>query len=98
MSASDIKLVRRHALPMARARSLAERTVDEFAERYGVATEWRGDVLRFRAHAAEGQVRLSPSEIRVVVKLDLWLRPFKARVAERIEEHLDRLLRARRKT
>jgi putative polyhydroxyalkanoate system protein len=93
----DIKVSRRHALPPARARLLAERTVDEFAARYGVATEWQGDVLRFRAHGAEGRVRLSGAELHVDVKLGLLLRPFKARVADRIEEHLDRLLRARKR-
>jgi putative polyhydroxyalkanoate system protein len=91
----DIKLTRRHALPPARARLLAERTVDEFAARYGVATGWQGDVLRFRGRGAEGRVRLAGSAIHVDVKLGLWLRPFKARVADRIERHLDRLLRAR---
>jgi putative polyhydroxyalkanoate system protein len=88
----DITVVRRHALPLSEARALAERTVEDFAERYGVEARWRGDVLRFRASGAEGRVHLSPTEIRLDVKLGLLLRPFKAKLEHRIERHLDRLL------
>jgi putative polyhydroxyalkanoate system protein len=92
---SDIKVVRRHSLPMAHARALAERAVDELAARYGVAAEWQGDVLRFSARSAEGRVHLSPSEIRIDVKLGRVLSLFKKRLTERIENHLDRLLARR---
>ena len=95
---ADIQVARRHALPMPKARALAERAVDDLAARYGASTEWRGDVLRFHAAGAEGQVRLSVSEIRVDVKLGLLLRPFKARFAEHIERHLDGLLAPRAQT
>jgi putative polyhydroxyalkanoate system protein len=91
----DIRVARRHALPMAKARALAERAVGDLAARYGADTQWHGDVLRFHAAGADGQVKLSASEIRVDVKLGLLLRPFKARVAARIERHLDQLLATR---
>jgi putative polyhydroxyalkanoate system protein len=91
----DIQVARRHALPMPKARALAERAIDDLAARYGASTEWRGDVLCFHAAGAEGQVRLSGSEIRVDVKLGLLLRPFKAKFAARIERHLDELLARR---
>jgi putative polyhydroxyalkanoate system protein len=80
---------------MPRARAVAQRAVGDLAARYGGATEWRGDVLRFHATAAEGEVRLSRTEIRLDVKLGMLLLPFKARLAERIENHLDRLLAPR---
>jgi putative polyhydroxyalkanoate system protein len=90
---ADVRVVRRHALPMPEARALAERALAELAERYGADTEWRGDVLRFRAPGAQGEVRLSPSEIRVDMKLGLLLRPMKAKLTERVARRLDRLLR-----
>jgi putative polyhydroxyalkanoate system protein len=92
---ADIQVARKHALPMAKARVLAERAVDDLAARYGASTEWRGDVLRFHAAGAAGQVRLSSSEIRVDVTLGLLLRPFKAKFTARIEQHLDELLARR---
>jgi putative polyhydroxyalkanoate system protein len=89
---SHIKVARRHALPMPRARALAERALGDLAARYGGAAEWRGDVLRFSAAGAEGELRLSLVEIRIDVKLGLLLRPFKDRFAAHIERHLDGLL------
>jgi len=80
---------------MPKARALAERAVDELATRYGGVAEWRGDVLRFYAAGAEGEVQLSLVEIRIEVKLGLLLRPLKARFAEHIERHLDGLLAPR---
>ena len=91
----DIRVARRHALPMPKVRALAERTAGELAARFGGAAEWRGDVLSFRTAGAQGEVQLSLVEIRVEVKLGLLLRPFKARFAEHIERHLDSLLAPR---
>jgi putative polyhydroxyalkanoate system protein len=95
---SHIKVARRHALPLPKARALAERAIGDLAQRYGGVTEWRGDVLRFHAAGAEGELRLSASEIRVDVKLGMLLRPFKAKFAARIERHLDELLAPRGRT
>jgi putative polyhydroxyalkanoate system protein len=88
----DIRMVRHHTLPMAKARALAQKAAESFGARYDVQGEWQGDVLRFHYPGAEGEVRLSPSEIRIGVNLGLLLRPFKTRVVKRIEQHLDRLL------
>lgn len=91
---SNIHLVRRHALPMAKARALAQRAADGFAERYGVGAEWDGDVLHFHRAGVEGCVRLTPSQIRVDVKLGLLLRPLKSQLAAQIDQQLDRLLKS----
>jgi putative polyhydroxyalkanoate system protein len=93
---ADVRVERRHALPKAQARALAERALAELARRYRAETEWHGDVLRFQAPGAAGEVRLSDAEIRVDVKLGLLLRPLKARIEQRIAEHLDRALAAPR--
>jgi putative polyhydroxyalkanoate system protein len=77
---------------MAQARALARRAVESLSSGRDVEREWDGDVLRFRHRGAEGELRLSASEIHIGVRLNFLLRPFKARVAEGIEEHLDRLL------
>jgi putative polyhydroxyalkanoate system protein len=95
---SHIKVARRHALPLPKARALAERAIGDLAQRYGGVTEWRGDVLRFHAAGAEGELRLSLVEIRIDVKLGLLLRPFKERFAEHIERRLDDLLAPRGRT
>jgi putative polyhydroxyalkanoate system protein len=88
---AEIRLVRRHALPMAKARALAARAASDLT-RYGVRSGWDGDVLRFHRAGIDGRMRLTPSQIRVEVKLGLLLRPFKSQLAARIDQQLDRLL------
>jgi putative polyhydroxyalkanoate system protein len=89
---ADIRLVRRHDLPMAEARALAERAARGLA-RYGVTSAWQDGVLRFHRAGIDGHVRLTASQIRVDVKLGLLLRPLKAQLAARIDQQLDRLLK-----
>ncbi|HET7362943.1 MAG TPA: polyhydroxyalkanoic acid system family protein [Burkholderiales bacterium] len=91
MTAFDIRLVRKHALSRSKARALAERAIHVVAT-YDVQTDWEGDVLRFRRPGVDGQVRFTPSQIRVEVKLGLLLRPFRSRLAAQISQQLDRLL------
>jgi putative polyhydroxyalkanoate system protein len=85
---AEIRIVRRHALPMAKVRALARAAAREF----GVEPEWDGDVARFRRTGLEGEIRFSPSEVRVDVKLGFLLAPFKERLAGHMEAHLDRVL------
>jgi putative polyhydroxyalkanoate system protein len=89
---AEIRIVRRHALPMARVRALARAAARDF----GVEAEWQGDVARFRRSGLEGEIRLTPSEVRVGVKLAFFLAPFKERLAKHMETHLDEVLGARR--
>src|SRR5512138_102693 len=85
---AEIRIVRRHALPMAKVRALARAAARDF----GVEPEWDGDVARFHRTGLEGEIRFSPSEVRVDVKLGFLLAPFKQRLAEHMQAHLDRVL------
>ena len=89
---SDIKLVRRHSLPLAKAKALAQKTADALAEEYDLTSEWHGDTLRFHRSGVNGHMHVTDSEIRLDVTLGLLLKAFKAKIAGNIERHFDELM------
>ena len=80
----DIKLVRPHSLPLAKAKALAQKTADALAEEYDLTSEWHGDTLRFHRSGVNGHMHVTNSEIRLDVTLGLLLKAFKAKIAGHI--------------
>jgi len=93
----DIKLVRPHSLPLAKAKALAQKTADALAEEYDLTSEWHGDTLRFHRSGVNGHMHVTDSEIRLDVTLGLLLKAFKAKIAGHIERHFDELMASGRK-
>jgi putative polyhydroxyalkanoate system protein len=91
---SDIKYRRPHSLSLAQAKKVAQKTADDLAQEYDLVSEWEGDTLHFRRSGVDGQLAVTPAEIRLDVRLGFLLRPFKARFEQHIERHLDELLAA----
>lgn len=92
---SDIKLVRPHSLPIAKAKTLAQKAADSLAAEYNLASEWHGNTLRFHRSGVDGQMHVTASEIQLDVTLGFLLRAFKGRLVEHIERNFDKLLPAR---
>jgi putative polyhydroxyalkanoate system protein len=89
---ADIKMIKYHALPLARAKELVQKAADDLGAEYDLTSEWHGDTLRFHRSGVEGQMKVSASEIDLAVTLGFLLKPFKARFVEAIEHNFDRLL------
>ena len=94
---SDIKLVRLHSLPLAKAKALAQKTADALAAEYDFTSEWRGNTLRFHRSGVDGQMHVTESEIQLDVTLGFLLKAFKAKIAGHIERNLEELLAGERK-
>jgi putative polyhydroxyalkanoate system protein len=93
---SDIELVKFHSLPIAKAKTLAQKEVDSLSGEYDLSSEWRGNTLHFHRSGLDGQMHVTDSEIRLHVTLGLLLRPFKGRLVDHIERTFDRLLPERK--
>ena len=89
---SDIEVVKSHSLPIAKAKTLAQKEVDALAGEYDLSSEWRGNTLHFHCSGLDGQMHVTDSEIRLHVTLGLLRRPFKGRLLDHIERTFDRLL------
>jgi putative polyhydroxyalkanoate system protein len=93
---SEINYVRPHALTVAQAKKVAQKTADDLAAEYSLASEWEGDTLHFRRAGVDGHMKVTAAEIRLHVQLGFLLRPFKSKFEQHIERHLDELLAAAR--
>jgi len=93
---SDIKLVKPHSLPIAKARALVQKAADGLAAEYALSSEWHGNTLRFHRSGVDGQMCVTKSEIRLDVTLGFLLKPFKAKFVGHIERDFDRLLAERK--
>jgi putative polyhydroxyalkanoate system protein len=89
---ADIKVVRKHRLAVAQAKKIAQKTADDLASEYDLTSEWKGDTLHFSRGGVDGSMAVSPTEIRLDVKLGLLLRAFKTKIEQHIEHRLDELL------
>lgn len=89
---ADIKMIKYHELPMARAKQLVQKAADDLGEEYDLTSEWHGDTLRFHRSGVEGQMKVTAAEIHLDVTLGFLLKPFKSKFVEHIEHNFDRLL------
>ena len=94
---SDIKLVRLHSLPLAKAKALAQKAADALAAEYDLSSEWRGNTMRFHRSGVDGQMHVTDSEIQLDVTLGFLLKAFKAKIAGHIERNLEELLAGEKK-
>ncbi len=89
---SKINIRRSHASGLTKAREAADEIAGEMGERFGVTSNWRGDVLAFTHSAVKGQIEVSEETIEVDAKLGLLVSPFKSALETRIHEYIDRYL------
>ena len=90
----DIKFVRKHALPVAQAKKIAQKAADDLAEEYDLESEWQGDTLSFARSGVNGAMDVTTSEIKLEVNLGFLLKPFKTKFEQHISHRLDELLLA----
>lgn len=86
---SDIAFVRRHSLPISKARTLVQKAADTLAAEHHLHSEWRGNTLHFHRAGVHGEIQVTDSHVRLDATLGLLLKPFKATFIRHIESALD---------
>jgi putative polyhydroxyalkanoate system protein len=89
---NTIRLVRRHHLSVKDAKKIAQKTADDLAQEYGLASEWEGDRLVFKRSGVDGSMHVDEQQIELSVTLGFLLMPFKFKIEQHIERRLDELL------
>ncbi|MBC8119855.1 MAG: polyhydroxyalkanoic acid system family protein [Burkholderiaceae bacterium] len=89
---SDIKVVRHHALPLAKARAMAQEAADALAAEYNLTSEWHGNTLRFHRAGVDGVMHVKATQIQLEVTLGFLLKAFKGKLVEHIERNFDKLM------
>lgn len=86
MSTIDIRHT--HALPGPQARTAMEDVAAKLAERFGLQSQWRGDVLDFNGSGVDGAIELQPGAVRVTATLGFLLSAMKGMVESEIQRVL----------
>ncbi len=86
MSSIDVRHA--HALPADQARQAIEEVAAKLAERFGLQTNWRGDVLDFSGSGVDGAIEMQPGTVRVTATLGFLLSAMKSMVESEIQRVL----------
>jgi len=89
---SDIALVRRHSLSIAKAKAQVRKAAEALAAEHALSSKWHGDTLYFERTGLHGEIHVSHSEIRLDVTLGFLLKPFRAAFLTHIERDLAKYL------
>jgi len=89
---ADIAFVRRHALPIEKAKALVQKVTDSLVEEHGLKSEWHGNTLHFERSGVNGKIHVTDASVHLEVSLGFLLKPFKGRLASEIESSLDKYL------
>ncbi|WP_411851341.1 polyhydroxyalkanoic acid system family protein [Stenotrophomonas sp. LGBM10] len=86
MSSIDIRHA--HSLPVDGARQAIEDVAAKLAERFGLQSNWLGDVLNFSGSGVDGAIELLPGQVHVTAKLGFLLSAMKGMVEGEIQRVL----------
>ena len=86
MSSIDIRHA--HSLPADGARQAIEDVAAKLSERFGLQSNWLGDVLNFSGSGVDGAIALLPGQVHVTAKLGFLLSAMKSMVESEIQRVL----------
>jgi putative polyhydroxyalkanoate system protein len=87
---SDIKLHRKHAIGLKKAKAAAQKVADELAEQFDIESEWEGNTLQFQRSGVSGSLTVSKDTVALDAKLGFLLSAFKPRIEEQINRNFDK--------
>lgn len=88
MPSIDIRHPHRHSLQD--ARSAVEHVAERIQERFSIDCAWNGDALEFNRAGVEGEIRLLPCEVHVVMQLGFMLSMLRGPIESEIRRYLER--------
>ncbi len=86
-----IQIRRSHTKGLDAARAVAEEVAETLKDKIQADYHWAGNDLRFERKGAKGAIRVSDTEVEVVVDLSFVLRPLKKKIEGKIEVYLSKL-------
>jgi putative polyhydroxyalkanoate system protein len=94
---SEIKIQRAHALPVRKARALAERVAEQLKHEFDLDYVWQGQTLRFSRDGVQGALIVAKEEIRIHAQLGFLLSFLKPRIEQEILTQLEKMFEAENK-
>ncbi len=88
MSSIDIR--HPHCRSLKDARSAVEKVAAKIQERFDIDCAWNGDALEFSRSGVDGEIRLLPEEVCVVMRLGFMLSFLQGSIENEIRRYLER--------
>jgi putative polyhydroxyalkanoate system protein len=86
---SAIHITRSHNQDLDHAKAYAEEIAESLSEKFGVKYQWQNMTIKFKGAGAKGSMNIEHSHVEVNMDLNFMLRPFKGRIEQEINRHLD---------
>jgi putative polyhydroxyalkanoate system protein len=90
MASIDIR--RKHKLTLKEAKDAVKKTAAAIAKKFGIDSQWHGNTLTFERAGANGEIKVTASEIHVTAQLGFLLGTLKPLIEKEIENRLDQEL------
>lgn len=74
---------------MDHAHAYANEIAEDLSTRFGVNYQWEGSTVKFKGAGAKGYMSIDHGHVEVRMDLSFMLRPFKSRIEQEINRHLD---------
>lgn len=87
---AKIDIERPHHLGAPEARRVVEQVAADLQQKFGLANQWRDDVLQFSGAGVNGAIVVSDQAVHVTAQLGLLLSPFRGKIEQDIRTQLDR--------
>jgi len=85
----SISLKQPHQMTAPAARAVVDQVAARMREKFGMACDWHGDVLRFTRSGVKGAIAVGASDIQVDAELGMMLAPLKGMIEQEIRRKLD---------
>ena len=89
---STISIQRAHQLPHDAAIAAANQVVEGLTRKYGIRSEWRGDVMHIDGSGVKGTLQVTPDKLALNLSLGMMAAMFKSTIEDSIEEKLGEVL------
>jgi putative polyhydroxyalkanoate system protein len=86
---ATISVVKKHALPLARAKTLADGVAKDLHRKFDLQCSWDGDTCRFTRSGLDGTMKVERDRIAIDVRLGFLLSAVAPSIERAIHEQID---------
>jgi len=93
---ADIDIKRAHNLGLKAARAAADKMAEHLGRRFGLAGDWKDNVLEFERPGVTGSLAVDDKDLRLTVNLGFLLKAMRGSIEGAVEEELDKLFKPKK--
>ncbi|HEY0847887.1 MAG TPA: polyhydroxyalkanoic acid system family protein [Noviherbaspirillum sp.] len=92
---ADISIRQAHRLSHSKAKAAAQKVADQMAKEYDMASEWKGDVLRFKRSGVSGSLKITETDATLEISLGILLKAFAPTIEQKVTAKMKKVFAAK---